>query len=107
MRDRECERLGRAVADDVARERHVLVRALGDVLVSQRCQRRNGESLYTFVPVLTFESGNAIILSSLLRGCCTLERKARSKMATSSITVNIAIHDEKKAKAYILALLEV
>ena len=40
MRDRERERLGCAVADDDVLERHVLVRAGGDVLIRQRCQRR-------------------------------------------------------------------
>jgi hypothetical protein len=36
-----------------------------------------------------------------------LNGKARFKMATLSITVNFAIRDEKEAKAFISALLEV
>ena len=38
-------------------------------------------------------------------GYCALKQEGGKKMATSSITANFAIRDEKEAKAFISALL--
>ena len=57
------------------------------------------------MPALTFKAENAIMLAFFAWGYYALERKVRYKMATSSITANFAIRDEKEAKAFISALL--